>query len=88
MKNLEVERACVEGHSWVERYKLNPVDPQLESTRFQPSNLSSDILVSKPLLSNSTCTCYSWDKTLEHIEFMIFRGENVRKVGALRCVAL
>jgi hypothetical protein len=28
-------------------YKLNAVDPQLESTRFQPLNLSSEKLVSR-----------------------------------------
>ena len=42
MNNLEVERACVEGHSW--------------------------------------------DNTLEHIETMIFKGENVRRV--IRMLAL
>jgi hypothetical protein len=30
----------------VGRYKLNPVDPQLETTRFQPLRLSSEDLVS------------------------------------------
>jgi hypothetical protein len=38
-------------------YKLNSVYPiELESAWFQPLNLKGDFLVSKMLLSNSTCT--------------------------------
>ena len=43
MNNLEVERACVEGHSW--------------------------------------------DHTLEHVETMIFRGDNVRRVARMLALA-
>jgi hypothetical protein len=34
------------GHTLVGLFRLNPVDPQLESARFQHFNLKCDILVS------------------------------------------
>jgi hypothetical protein len=37
-------------------YKLHPGDPQLETARFQPLNLSSEKLVSSLCFQNATCT--------------------------------
>jgi hypothetical protein len=46
---------------WWGVYKLNAVDPQLESAWFQqPLSLQCDILLSKFAASNSTCTATKW----------------------------
>jgi hypothetical protein len=39
--------AALENDTSVGLYKLNPVDPQLDSAWFQPSSLSSEKLASK-----------------------------------------
>ena len=38
----EAANAAARPRQGGELYKLNPVDPQLETARFQPSNLSSE----------------------------------------------
>jgi hypothetical protein len=43
----------------VRLYKLNPADPQLEATRFQPSAYQVEIWFQAFVLSNSTCILHT-----------------------------
>jgi hypothetical protein len=57
--DVPLHRGGVLPHAAGLLHKLHAVDPELESARFQPLNLKSDILVSKSAFSNANLYRYN-----------------------------